>query len=525
MSVLIQVARMLFMPRVRSFNSRARAALALLLAGVVMNACRPAADLGPPTPDLRLRLRTQPANARVGVPFGTVAVVEVIDPDDQLVSTANLSVRASVTAGGAQVSQGGVAPVVGGVATFSNLTLTGPAGSNVHLSFQLLKLDVADPDAILNVDVFELGAGPASSINAQTSTSVSGIPGQTVTPSPAVILRDISGNPVADVPVTFAVSLGEGRITGPADVKTNAQGVATIGGWILGLPGDNRLRAALGNQEITFSANVTSTTGMLRIRINGVPAGATAKVRVQKTSATGAVYDVIHDVRDSLTVTGLPFGTYQVSGDSVKVGSRIWQADGNAQGLNVASNSGPSTSLSYREYGRFEITARGLGSPTQTGILDFFPTAGESALLFNTTVTNDAVTRGLGAIGTYDVTPRTVNVGGQIFSAPKQSAVLLGGDALAQLTFNYTVTTGTLIVTLAGLPAGVSPQVDVTGPGGFHETVFMSGSRTWVGLAPGTYTVTASPITSSGTTFTPTPGTSQNAVTAGGSVTRTINYN
>jgi hypothetical protein len=298
---------------------------------------------------------------------------------------------------------------------------------------------------------------------------------------------------------------------------------------VLGLPGDNRLLATTQTtQDVTFRASVTAPAGMLRIRLEGTPNGSSAKVRVVKTSAAGTVYDVIHTISDSLTVTGLPFGTYQVSGDSVKVGARIWQADGAAGNLVVATDKAPSISLSYREYGRFQITARGLPSANQTAIVDFQPTAGDFALAFSQTVLNDAVTRGLGPIGTYDVVPRTVSAAGQQFSGtpPKQSVVLANGNTVSPITIDYIVTTGTLKVTLEGdLPAGAAPQIDVTGPGGFHETVFMSGTRTWTGLVPGTYTVVASPITVGGVQFKPNPASSNNAVTAGNETNRTITYN
>jgi hypothetical protein len=94
------------------------------------------------------------------------------------------------------------------------------------------------------------------------------------------------------------------------------------------------------------------------------------------------------------------------------------------------------------------------------------------------------------------------------------------------MTFTYAVATGTLTVTLAGtLPAGTSVPVDVSGPGGFRETVFMTNTRTWTGLAPGSYTIVASPVTVGNTTFRPTPVTSVATVTAGATTTVTITYN
>jgi len=60
--------------------------------------------------------------------------------------------------------------------------------------------------------------------------------------APSVIVRDAANLPVEGVAVNFWVGAG-GRIVGP-DQTTNAQGVATVGGWLLGPAGGlNRLYA------------------------------------------------------------------------------------------------------------------------------------------------------------------------------------------------------------------------------------------------------------------------------------------
>ena len=82
---------------------------------------------------------------------------------------------------------------------------------------------------------------PAAVI-AQTPNSLLGAPGDVVTPAPTVIIRDAGGNALANFPVTFEVVAGEGRLTGAAGAVTDAQGVVTASGWVLGLPGTNQLR-------------------------------------------------------------------------------------------------------------------------------------------------------------------------------------------------------------------------------------------------------------------------------------------
>jgi hypothetical protein len=82
--------------------------------------------------------------------------------------------------------------------------------------------------------------------------------GTAVATSPAVILRDAGGNPVAGIVVTFTVSGGGGSITG-ATATTGSNGVATAGTWTLGgTPGSNSLTASGGGLSAAFTATGTT---------------------------------------------------------------------------------------------------------------------------------------------------------------------------------------------------------------------------------------------------------------------------
>src|SRR6267378_8524718 len=73
--------------------------------------------------------------------------------------------------------------------------------------------------------------------------------------APSVRTLDQFGNAVPGAAITFAVSQGGGRISGPAQI-TRADGIATVGGWTLGMvSGTNALTATLaGITSVTFSA-------------------------------------------------------------------------------------------------------------------------------------------------------------------------------------------------------------------------------------------------------------------------------
>jgi len=101
---------------------------------------------------------------------------------------------------------------------------------------------------------------PPSADNTPASIAVSAGGGETVrvgtavATAPAVVVRNASGNPVAGVSVTFAVTAGGGTITG-ASATTNTSGVAAVGSWTLGpTPGGNTLTATVqGLTAVTFT--------------------------------------------------------------------------------------------------------------------------------------------------------------------------------------------------------------------------------------------------------------------------------
>ena len=83
-----------------------------------------------------------------------------------------------------------------------------------------------------------------------------------------------------------------------------------------------------------------------------------------------------------------------------------------------------------------------------------------------------------------------------------------GGNAVDCATGTLVLSvssTGSLQVTVAGLPSGTPADVTVTGPDGYSQS--LAQSRTLTGLTPGQYTVAAKGVTTSGgTTYEPTVG-------------------
>ncbi|HYH80756.1 MAG TPA: leishmanolysin-related zinc metalloendopeptidase, partial [Longimicrobium sp.] len=81
--------------------------------------------------------------------------------------------------------------------------------------------------------------------------------GSAVPTTPGIIVRNLAGQPVAGVSVTFSVAAGNGTITG-ATTTTDATGLAAVGSWTLGSAGPNRLTATVNaggfnNNPVVFT--------------------------------------------------------------------------------------------------------------------------------------------------------------------------------------------------------------------------------------------------------------------------------
>ncbi|MEO7363231.1 MAG: hypothetical protein ABI120_23055, partial [Gemmatimonadaceae bacterium] len=83
------------------------------------------------------------------------------------------------------------------------------------------------------------------------------------------------------------------------------------------------------------------------------------------------------------------------------------------------------------------------------------------------------------------------------------------------------VTNGSLAITVSGLPAGTNGTVTVTGPGSFSQAVTATSS---ISVPPGSYTVTATSVSVSGTTYNATVTGSPATVASSATSTSTVTY-
>jgi hypothetical protein len=97
----------------------------------------------------------------------------------------------------------------------------------------------------------------ASTVVVYAGGNQAAMAGQAVPVAPSVLVRNLSNTPLPNVPVTFTVASGGGYVTA-ATAVTNANGIATVGSWVVGSPATvNTLTAtaAGASTPATFTAS------------------------------------------------------------------------------------------------------------------------------------------------------------------------------------------------------------------------------------------------------------------------------
>lgn len=103
--------------------------------------------------------------------------------------------------------------------------------------------------------------------------------GQPVGVPPSVRVTNSTGSGVSGVAITFAVASGGGTLTGGSQT-TNAQGVATVGGWVVGTaPGANTLTASIQGTSSSVTFTATAAAGAPATLEKAAGDGQTAAVK------------------------------------------------------------------------------------------------------------------------------------------------------------------------------------------------------------------------------------------------------
>src|SRR5205823_2351445 len=207
----------------------------------------------------QLTLTTQPSpTAQSGVAFAQQPVVQLRDGAGNAVSEAGVTVTAAIATGGGTLGGTLTATTTEtGVATFTNLAITGAAGDRT-LSFSATGL------TSVNSATVTLTAGTATQLTVTTEPAATAQSGVPFTQQPVIQVRDASGNPVSQggVTVTAAIATGGGTLGGTLTATTTGTGVALSLHVALPISGGDRTLSfsATGLTGVN-SATVTLTAG------------------------------------------------------------------------------------------------------------------------------------------------------------------------------------------------------------------------------------------------------------------------
>ena len=227
----------------------------------------PPAPNGPPAAIAISTGDGQVAPAGTAVPISPA--VKVTDASGKSVS--GVFVTFSIRSGGGSLTGEVAVSDANGIATVGSWTLgAAPGGNSLFATLQ----GVAGSPLIFVATGSTGGppgppppppppSGPAAAIAMYAGDGQTAITGFAVAIPPAVRVTDAAGVPVAGVTVSFSIRSGDGSLTQPSPIS-DANGIATVGSWILGAPGGNSIFATvngLAGSPVIFVATSTLPPG------------------------------------------------------------------------------------------------------------------------------------------------------------------------------------------------------------------------------------------------------------------------
>jgi hypothetical protein len=280
-------------------------------------------------PAVSLALTTESVGTASGAAFTTQPVVTLRDSGGNTVTTSTDSVTATVAlaAGGTGGSLVGTSRVAldSGVAAFTNLGLTGTAGTTYRITYTLTNGsgDAIDGVATTSQDVTST-VGAAASI-ALTASAANAVSGQAFGTQPVVTVRDSGGNTVTsstiDVTVTLTGGTGGGLVSG-ASAETSVTASAVDGVVRFGQLGLTGLVAE--TYELTYTAVSLSGAGSTVTQGGiAIAPGASADFGVSAGAGVQAPSGVAFSIQPVITIRDAQGNT--VTSSSARVTAAITQ--------------------------------------------------------------------------------------------------------------------------------------------------------------------------------------------------------
>ena len=275
-------------------------------------------------PVAKLAIATEPpADAPNATVFTPQPAVQLQDLAGNAVSVSGIAVTASLASGGGTL--GGTLTVLtdgNGLAAFTNLTITGTVGPRT-LAFSAGALTGATSGTI------NVAAGAPSTVALNAGNGQTALAGTAVAIAPSVIVRDVSGNPVSGVSITFAAAPGSGSVTPVTPVLTNGSGVAAATAWTLG--------TTAGTQTLTATTTPDLSGSPMSFTATALVGAATTMAKFSGDNLSGEVGTTLATPHDVLVsdihgnpVAGVTVNWAALGGGSVNPVMSVTDAAGHA---------------------------------------------------------------------------------------------------------------------------------------------------------------------------------------------------
>jgi hypothetical protein len=231
------------------------------------------------------------------------------------------------------------------------------------------------------------------------------------------------------------------------------------------------------------------TTGSLALTLSGLPDGVGALAAVTGPNGYSRA------VAASETLADLAPGDYVITSQPVALSTARYAPRVATQTVHVRAASGPATASVVYEVATGSLALRFGGDGASGGSATVTGPGG-----YSTRVSAGAATT-LTSLepGSYAIAagPAT-DVAGFVYAPSRatQTVEVTASATPLDVAVDYTLTSGALAVSIAGLPTGVTGSLTVSGPNGYSRS--LASGATLVGVAPGTYVVTARAVAAAG---------------------------
>jgi hypothetical protein len=458
-------------------------------------------------------LTTPAAGSASGSAFTTQPVITIKDSFGNTVNT-NVSVTMTVSSGATTVGTTTI-NAVAGIATFTNVGISGNAGTPYTLTFTSTGLTIATQNI---APTFGIATQATNTTSAAGSAS-----GSAFTTQPIITIKDAFGNTVTNstASVTMTVSSGASTIGTTINTVNAVNGVATFSGvGISGTAGTSYTLTFTSTGMTSAIQNITPTFGLatqapLTTNPAGAPSGSaftTQPVITIKdafgnivTNSTASVTMTVSS-GDNKAITVGAFTSNAVAGIATFTNVGISGTDGTSYTLTFTSGSFTATQSITATFGlatQATLTTQAAGSAsgsafTTQPVITIKDTFGNivtnSTASVTMTVSSGATTLGTTTINAVAGIVTFTNVGISGTAGTPYNLTFTSGSLTANQTITPTfglATKATLTTPAAGAPSGLAfiTQPVITINDTFGNTVTNSTASVTMTVSGGASTI------------------------------------